>query len=270
LVFFLIALGFSWTFWIPAAFINQDIPNSPWVILLYTGGLGPSFAGILLTYLNTDSSTRKDYWSRVFNPKIIGGIWYLIIFLFYPIISALIIYLVDGQIQLTDEFRVSLSQPLNLVPFLLFLYLFGPFPEELGWRGYALDSLQSRMPPVFSSLILGSIWAIWHIPLFLMRGTYQYELGLGSFEFWIFLFAAVVISIFFTWIYNNNQRSILSASLFHFSINLTGNILQETESIRFIRLVVLLLMAVLLVLFTKSKGLLGFPVQDRMIEESVP
>jgi membrane protease YdiL (CAAX protease family) len=237
---------------------------------LYIGGLGPALAGILLTYTDTDPFARKNYWSRVFDPNRIGGIWYLIIFLFYPIISVLIIYLVDGQIHLTDGFRVSLSQPLNLVPFLLFLYLFGPFPEELGWRGYALDGLQSKMDPVISSLILGSIWAIWHIPLFLMRGTYQYELGLGSSEFWIFLFAAVVISVFFTWIYNNNQGSILSASLFHFSVNLTGNILLESERIRFIRLVVLLLMAVLLILFTRSKGLLGFPDQDRMIEQGSP
>jgi membrane protease YdiL (CAAX protease family) len=266
LYFFIIALGFSWLFWIPAAFVKEDIPNSPWVILLYVGGLGPALAGILLSHLNTGSSTRKDYWSRVFDPKRIAGIWYLIIFLSYPLISVLLIFLTNGQIQLTDEFRSTLSQPISLLPFILFLYIFGPFPEELGWRGYALDGLQSSLNPVLSSLVLGVIWSIWHLPLFLMRGTYQYKLGLGSLEFWVFILSAVVISIFFTWIYNNNQRSILSASLFHFSVNLTGNIFLESERIQFIRLVVLLFMAVLLIVFSRSKGFFGFPGQLRMNE----
>ena len=171
----------------------------------------------------------------------------------------MIIYTLDGQIQLTDEFRFALPQPINLLPFLLFIYFFGPFPEELGWRGYALDGLQSKLNPVVSSLVLGAIWAIWHIPLFLMRGTYQNKLGLGSLEFWIFMFSAFVVSIFFTWIYNNNQRSILSASLFHFSINLTGNCFIETERIRLIRLAVLVVFAVLLIVITRSKGGFGFP-----------
>ena len=83
-IFFIIAIGFSWIFWVPASFINQDILNSSWVILLYIGGIGPALGGVLLTYLNSNHDARRDYWSRVFSVNRIGGLWYLVIFFAYP------------------------------------------------------------------------------------------------------------------------------------------------------------------------------------------
>jgi membrane protease YdiL (CAAX protease family) len=151
---------------------------------------------------------------------------------------------------------------------MFFIFIFGPFPEELGWRGYALDSLQERINPLFSSLVLGLIWAIWHTPLFLMRGTYQYDLGFGSVDFWLFMLFATLSSIFFTWIYNNNQRSILSASLLHFVINLTGNVFVESLSTRTLRLILLLSLAVLLIFMTRKQSLLGFPGQVGSLKRS--
>lgn len=67
-----------------------------------------------------------------------------------------------------------------------------------------------------------------------------------------------MISVFFTWIYNHNQTSILSASLFHFSVNLTGNVFIETQTIRLVRLAVLTDLAVILILWTRPTSPLGF------------
>jgi hypothetical protein len=114
---------------------------------------------------------------------------------------------------------------------------------------------------------VGFFHAIWHIPLFLMAGTYQAELGFGTAEFWIFIGSATVVSVFYTWIYNNNQGSILSASLFHFSINLTGNVFFETQSIRLARLLIMVGLVGLLSLVTWKKGLLGFD-RSRKIEST--
>lgn len=258
LKYFLIAFGFSWLFWIPATFIKADIFSSSWVILLYLGGLGPAFAAVLLKHYQTDLSVKKDYWSRVFSFRKISGIWYWVIFLSYPALSAITTFVLQGELHFSEAFQDILADPLRLVPFLVFLYLFGPFPEELGWRGYALDGLQAKMDPLSSSLLLGFFHAIWHIPLFLMAGTYQAELGLGTAEFWIFIGSATVVSVFYTWIYNNNHYSILSASFFHFSINLTGNVFLETQSTRFVRLLVMVGLVGLLSLATWKNGLLGF------------
>ncbi|MFL7813226.1 MAG: CPBP family intramembrane glutamic endopeptidase [Anaerolineales bacterium] len=267
LKYFLIAFGFSWLFWIPATLINKDIFSSPWVILLYLGGLGPAFAAVLLKHLHTTPSVKRDYWSRVFGFRKISGFWYWVIFLSYPALSAITTFVMRGELRFSAAFRDILADPLRLVPFLIFLYLFGPFPEELGWRGYALDGLQDRMDPLSASLLLGFFHAIWHIPLFLMAGTYQAQLGFGSAEFWIFLGSATVVSVFYTWIYNNNHSSILSASLFHFSINLTGNVFFETQSTRLVRLLIMVVLIGLLSLATRRKGLLGF---DRSRQLGLP
>lgn len=259
LIYFLIAIGFSWLFWIPAAFIDANILESPWVILLYVGGLGPAIGGILLTYLNDDKEIRKEYWRRVFDVRRMSAKWYLVILLAYPLITALLAIVENGQLQITETFRELLTQPVRIVIFAVYIFIFGPLPEELGWRGYALDGLQNRMNAVLASLLLGAVWALWHIPLFFMKGTYQNELGFGSAAFWHFMVFATVVSIFFTWIYNNNQRSTLSAALFHFSINFTGNILVVSKEVDLHRIILFVLAALIVVLFYGANDLAKRP-----------
>jgi membrane protease YdiL (CAAX protease family) len=255
LTYFLVAIGFSWLFWIPAAFADENILESAWVVLLYIGGVGPAVGGIALTHLNKDKESRQEYWRRVWDVKRIGGKWYLLILLAYPLITVLLGMAEHEQPKLTETFKELLSQPVRLIPFVVFIFIFGPFPEELGWRGYALDGLQRWTNAVAASLLLGMVWAVWHIPLFFMEGTYQYELGFGSAAFWRFIVFAVIISIFFTWIYNNNQRSILSAALFHFSVNFTGNVFEVTEKLELHRILLFALMAAVIAVLYGTKDL---------------
>lgn len=246
-VYFLIAFGFSWLFWIPATFVNENILESPAAILLYIGGIGPAVGGILLTYRNKES--RKEYWRRVFDFKRIGAVWYPVILLAYPLITALLALVENGLVQITQTLQESWAQPVRILTFAISVFIFGPLPEELGWRGYALDGLQKRMNALNASLLLGAVWALWHFPLFFIEGTYQNGLGLGSAAFWRFMLFAVVISVFFTWIYNNNQRSTLSAILFHFSVNLTASIFVVTEELDCHRMILVLVMALAVVAF---------------------
>lgn len=77
----------------------------------------------------------------------------------------------------------------------VFWLFFGPAPEELGWRGYALDGLQARMNALFASLILGVVWSLWHLPLFFIKGTWQAEqVGLGTQRFWLFMLIVIIDS----------------------------------------------------------------------------
>jgi len=72
---------------------------------------------------------------------------------------------------------------------LLFTLVSGPLSEETGWRGFALPKLQSKFNAVSSSLILGLIWACWHIPLYFVE---------DRIPFYIFIFLVLVISILMT------------------------------------------------------------------------
>lgn len=85
------------------------------------------------------------------------------------------------------------------------------------------------MSALNSSLLLGTIWALWHLPLFYFPGTFQHDVGIGTARFWLFLAYHPPLSVLMTWLYNNTQRSTLSAVLFHFSGNLCVAFLPATD-----------------------------------------
>jgi membrane protease YdiL (CAAX protease family) len=138
----------------------------------------------------------------------------------------------------------QLQAPLTLLPFVLVVFFFGPLPEEMGWRGYALDQLQARHSPLVASLILGSAWSLWHLPMYLIEGTFQHGMGLGSPLFWIFSLGMLPQSILMAWIYNNTRRSTLSAALFHFAINFSGEFFEPTTLTRAYQLILTTLLAI--------------------------
>ena len=80
------------------------------------------------------------------------------------------------------------------------------------------------MNALVASLILGIAWTLWHLPLFLIQGTYQYALGVGTPQFWLYMLDKVPQSIMMTWLYNNNRRSTVTAVLFHFMVNFVGEL----------------------------------------------
>ena len=95
------------------------------------------------------------------------------IMLIIPVLTALAILMdvfFGGNVPQFETAKHFLYQPLAILPFVLFILIFGPIPEELGWRGYVLDRLQVKLSAIVSSLVLGAFWALWHLPLFFMEG----------------------------------------------------------------------------------------------------
>jgi membrane protease YdiL (CAAX protease family) len=198
------------------------------LVLAYGGGLSPLLVTAGLAYWRHYRAYRRDFWQRLTDVRRIGPGWALVIFLFFPaksVLAALLDVLQGGGgIALEGAARL-LDQPLLIVPTFVFWLLFGPVPEEVGWRGYATDGLQARHSAVAGSLIVGTVWALWHMPLFFIEGTWQAEhLGFGTRLFWLWMMAVVIESILYTWIFNNTQRSTLSAILFHFVGNAFGQL----------------------------------------------
>jgi hypothetical protein len=100
-----------------------------------------------------------------------------------------------------------------------------------------------------------SFWALWHLPLFFIDGTYQNSLGLGTLSFWLFMIATIPESILMTWIFNNNQRSTLSAVLFHSMINITGELIEATERAEFLQVSLLIVTAITVIIVWGPKTL---------------
>ncbi len=258
-IFFVLALGISWFFWIWIIVLEWNVWKFPAIILGAFGLFGPAIAEILLIAHSRDNHQWKDYWHRVIDFKRIGKKWYIVIFLTFPILNSIAIILSVLISSSSPDFELIknlLNAPWKIIPFVIFILLFGPLPEELGWRGYALDGLQSRFNALTSSLILGIIWALWHIPLFFMKGTFQHDhLGIFTYNFWLFMIGTIITSILFTWIYNNTNRSTLSAILFHFMINFSGEIFSLNKQARLFSLILVTILSLIVIFTFGSKTL---------------
>ena len=244
-LFFLIALGISWTFWLPLIFLEGDPMAPPLLVLTILGGLGPAAAEFFLIQFQGSPVQRRDYFQRIFDIRRIKWQWAAGILVFFPLLNAAatgLSVISGGPAPSWETVQELINQPLSIVPYLLVMFLFGPLPEELGWSGYALDGLQKKHTAAASSLIIGAVWAVWHLPLFFVEGTFQHDqIGFATSAFLWFMLPTLPISILDTWVYNNNHRSTLAAVLVHFMVNLSGELFNLSGRARFYQTILLLL-----------------------------
>jgi membrane protease YdiL (CAAX protease family) len=99
--------------------------------------------------------------------------------------------------------------------FLVILTLTDGLGEELAWRGFALPRLLTRYNALAASLILGVIWALWHLPLLWTEGGPMYQLPV-----WLLLLDVTAKAVLFTWVFLHTRGSVLIAMLFHGATNL--------------------------------------------------
>ncbi|MGM0385270.1 MAG: CPBP family glutamic-type intramembrane protease [Actinomycetota bacterium] len=176
-------LGVTWLLGFTAVALQDHLPNLLFLALAYGGALSPIVVAALLAWRH-GRAYWHDFGGRIVDWRRIGERWLLVVLLFFPLRTALAALLdaVRGGQGLTLEVAAGLAaQPWLLLPMLLFWLFFGPVPEEPGWRGYALDGLQSHHGALASSLIVGFVWLAWHLPLFFLAGTWQAtHLGFGT------------------------------------------------------------------------------------------
>jgi len=91
--------------------------------------------------------------------------------------------------------------------------------EEVGWRGYALPRLAARLGLGGASLVLGVIWALWHLPLFFIAGS-----GSDGQSFPLYLLHVTAVSVAMAWLYWKSGGSLLLTMLMHAAVNNTSGI----------------------------------------------
>ena len=121
-----------------------------------------------------------------------------------------------GQPFITRLVPPSFNIGLAAIAFLLYqVFVNG---EEFGWRGYAQPRLQVRHSSLAASLIIGVVWALWHVPKYLTVGDPH------DTPFWFFAVNMVANAIFYAWMFNKTGGSLLLMLLLHAGIN-TGMVL---------------------------------------------
>lgn len=218
--FFGLTIFISWTLWSPL-YISEGI-NEFWVL---PGAWGPTIAAILLTYINTGKVGLKKLFRKLLIWKV--NVKYYLFAIFSLFVIALISVTVYGVLggklpgitvvlegMGIDNGDLSLALLLLPVFYLVNTLLGGPIAEELGWRGYAQELLQNKYGPNVSGLIIGFMWGIWHLPLFIFLPK-----AVGSMPIWFYIPLMTSMGLVFSWLYNKTNGSVLLAILLHGGMN---------------------------------------------------
>jgi membrane protease YdiL (CAAX protease family) len=230
IIYVFISYLLTWIYTVPKALQSQGIiTNNVPVFLEYIGAFGPAIAAIAVVGL----INGKDELQKLLNRIKIWRVdfkWYLIALFGQPFIwgIAILLYLMFGgetpnfsNTPIHDFVNIGGNHSLLMVIIGLFLQQFiALFGEEIGWRGYLLPKLLKSSHWVKSTLILGLIWALWHLPLFYIQGRVQ-----ANTPIFLYFFDLMISTVFFTWIFLKTKGSVLIATLFHTSINTSTVIL---------------------------------------------
>jgi membrane protease YdiL (CAAX protease family) len=215
--FFVLAFGLTWVVWIPRAVASQglltaDLPN----VLGQVWTWMPALAALLAAALTGGRAAVKDLGVRLVRWRVRWQ-WYFVILLgpaAFTFAVAGVYVLLGGSWTAAWPWRVG-GGLLAIVPLFLVLVLTDGLGEELGWRGFALPRLLVRDNAMAASLILGTLWAVWHLPLIWTVGAPLYLQPV-----WLLLLDTTAKSVIFTWVFLHTRGSVFLAVLLHASTNL--------------------------------------------------
>jgi uncharacterized protein len=220
LFYFIIAYAGTWLVWLPLA-LSEDgsglLSFSIPLLLAYFGYgafLGPFLSGFVMTGA-IEGRAGIGRLLRRFVLWRVGLGWYLFVLLGVPSIFALAAALMPGALGSFEGLAPLAPLPL-LILFVFVFFLGGPLAEEPGWRGFALPRLQRLYGPLVGSLILGPLWALWHLPLFFVPA---WKTPPTILNIVLYVVSATAFTIIITWVFNNTKGSLLISILLHATVN---------------------------------------------------
>ncbi|MCK9871740.1 type II CAAX endopeptidase family protein [Nocardiopsis dassonvillei] len=219
--FFTLAIALSWIAWLPYILSDNglglldfgfSLVTSQLLLMLPGAYLGPIFSAFLVTAVADGREGVRRWAGRLLKWRV-NWRWYTLAVLGVPV--ALIVCAIPfsgGDIRMP-----TLIVLLGYLPGLLLQFVTTGIAEEPGWRDFALPRIQPYFGPLRGTLILGVIWGVWHLPLFLTawggypNGTWADPIN--------FTFSCIAISVVMTWVFNRTGESLPVAILLHASVN---------------------------------------------------
>ena len=230
--------------------------------IMFAGLSIPCITALIMIYTTSNGILIQDFWKRLLLFKI--SFPYL---LFLLLLMPCVIYL-STWISLffgysTEQFKITKEMSVMkgwaffgiVIPLLL-----APLIEELGWRGYGVDSLRAYFNLFNTSLLFGFLWAAWHLPAFFVKGYYQNELwNLGILYVINFFVSAFIIAILMNWVYYKTDRSIPAIVLFHAVLNFSSMVLRTEQFTKCIATVILCAISFIIILCDNAYFFTGIP-----------
>ena len=243
-VFFALTYAISWLLWLPSVLRSNGLANLPEIVGLagMFAVLGPTIAAFILVGRESGRAGMRRLLRRAIETSFKKR-WWIPTLLLFPVIGLL----TTGILMLMGIETAVWTPPtlLTAIGTAVFILLFGGGLEEFGWRGYALDRLQTGQNAIAASLVLGFFWGLWHLPLFFIDTSVQAQ---AAIPIWEFVLQQMLLAIFYTWLYNNTRGTLLVAILFHTIGNTSAALLPPyfgTEIGRWVNFILLAITALL-------------------------
>ncbi|MEO8127247.1 MAG: CPBP family intramembrane glutamic endopeptidase [Bryobacteraceae bacterium] len=241
-MFFALAYGFSWLVFVPMVLLE----GPPQLTIL--ASFGPTIAAVIVHRLSTGSYRFLPLQAGLTRIVAASAVGAALIILAFVVLPALVT---------ADPGKLNWSVLFSFSVFNYSTLLGGPLGEEPGWRGYALPRMQASSGPVPGSLLLGFLWSLWHLPMFLRPGWQSAPL-------WVYIIIVCGLSIIMTFAANLSRFSVITAVLLHAVFNTVSKYLaglfastQPATALPFDLVMGLCGMAVALLLAFATKGRLG-------------
>ncbi|MGD1029046.1 CPBP family intramembrane glutamic endopeptidase [Candidatus Binatus soli] len=242
--YFALVFALTWASWSFAAYYSYQREMGLYSNLFaLLGLLGPFFAALIMIRNSGSRDLKHDVRERFVDLRLIRPGYIPVILILMPFTLFLSTWLSIGVGRSADQFRFS-----GGFAAMLPIILLAPTFEELGWRGYGMDSLLAKFGMMKATLLFSVLWAIWHVPLFFIDRTYQNGLWNSSPIYVANFFVSILpAAILMNWVYYKNNRSIVAAILLHMALDATAEAFQTEQFTKCIWTGVLLFISILVI-----------------------
>lgn len=218
LTFFLLAFLLTWPGGVLVALASRGVVSEGGAAVGVLGvlqAIGPALAAITVAAGLEGRAGVDDLFRSVFrNGKRLS--WYLLVILGQLAISGSALLLAAGGA--TGLELVWGAIPLQVVGLAAAFTLW----EEMGFRGIGQREAQRRVHPLLATVVVGLVWALWHIPLMATVDSPS-----GAIPPPLFMLELLAAAIIYAWIFNRTDRSLLFVTLFHALGNVFGSIVLD-------------------------------------------
>jgi membrane protease YdiL (CAAX protease family) len=220
LPFLAVTFGISWGLWAVALRLGGDVADPVVMACYLLGACGPSLSALVMRLCGR-STGRRVRWASA--PAWLPAA--LLLGAAPAVLGALAAPQLGGPAFDPSILTTAAAAAGGVLPYLAVNLVAGPLAEEFGWRGHLQPVLRRRFGPAATSALVGVVWAVWHVPLFLLVGTSQAQIGLLTPAAVVF-FAAMLPTSVVSWFVSERLRGgVPGAVLVHLAVNISLTLL---------------------------------------------
>jgi membrane protease YdiL (CAAX protease family) len=234
--FFVLAFVGGWMVLLPTVLFESGfglVPialPAPAVMLLFIPAAmaGPALAAFVVSRMVEGKEGTRELRRRILRWRV-GVQWYLIAIFGVPLVYFVAASIVLGMAPLDALIEQWPLIFTSYLPKVVMVFFIVSLWEEIGWMGFALPRLQDRYGPLMASVVVGVLWALWHLPAYFgSTQVVEEKVGLADLDRLLYLLPllmllAISTRIVMTWLFNSAMGSLVIVTLFHAAFNMSNN-----------------------------------------------